>query len=217
MPQSEASSPHLRPENSLLSLPSEIRNHVYEALLTVDCAIYANDLENCLWHEPSPIPVAILRTCKQVKNEGCAVLYGRNTFRIGPPQESFLWVSKLGAANVELLSCVHIDRFFEDDRRHENDRDAWARVLRFLACSATGLRQLCVSWPGGQAGKDVLFLRQLTGFRNLRSVVIDGCYPPRWPGFLSEKLGVQVREKSGNEYYSYPLKEYQEQTKDLVP
>ncbi|KAK5127349.1 hypothetical protein LTR85_006688 [Meristemomyces frigidus] len=63
-------------ECRLLALPPEMRNRIYRACLVEgDISIHSDDAGNDLPTEP-----AILRTCRQIRDEAESILYQENTF-----------------------------------------------------------------------------------------------------------------------------------------
>lgn len=80
----ESSSVDCEPQYSFWSIPPELRTLVYENLLLSDSAFrlghhgpYSHETRRQLYPQ-------ILRTCSTIFNEASNVLYGDNTFYLGP-------------------------------------------------------------------------------------------------------------------------------------
>ncbi|KAL8919847.1 MAG: hypothetical protein Q9208_006580 [Pyrenodesmia sp. 3 TL-2023] len=207
MSRSEASTAGSQAKTNFLSLPLEIRDQIYKEVLTVKHDIYHDER----YFPPSAI--SLLRTCKQVRDEGCAVLYGGNTIWVDSPRYFLEWLGKIGASNLKLLSRIRIETNYW--KIWELDREPWCQILRFLVHLATGLRHVFIFWNSG--GKDIKFVRELGEIKNLRSVTIDGEYALHWPRYLSEKMGVEVLQAARTEAWWDVLDKYEEGTEDLHP
>ncbi|KAE9982183.1 hypothetical protein EG328_011095 [Venturia inaequalis] len=91
-------------------LPSELRNAVYEELLVTDCAFRLGH-HGPYSHEPRrEIFPNILRTCSAIHFEAIAILYGNNSFFLGPvgfkPTYSASFLTSIGPHNALLIRTV---------------------------------------------------------------------------------------------------------------
>lgn len=66
----------------LLSLPSELRNHIYESLLVQNGRVWAGNVAED--NRKKRVCANILRTCKRINAEATTILYGENTFLAHP-------------------------------------------------------------------------------------------------------------------------------------
>lgn len=71
--------------------------------------------------------------------------------------------------------------------------------MRFLACSATGIRHFTIDWDLAENGRDLRFIHELALIGNLRSAVIGGLYAVEWPDYLSQQIGIEFREQERSE------------------
>ncbi|KAL8849427.1 MAG: hypothetical protein Q9221_005599 [Calogaya cf. arnoldii] len=168
-------------------------------------------------HQVTPLPrisnkekltAALFLTNRQFHEEASPVLYSRNTFVMCEPARDIEWLKKIGQYNAQHLKSLNLITspdytlwvYLED-----SNRAFWFRLLDHLARKVTGLRYLSLSLAaeeskrtGGYysdgAGGDKHLAMVLGGIQGLRSMVIDGYYGEDWPGFLTEKMGVEVRE-----------------------
>ena len=77
---------------SLLTLPGEVRNAIYEALFVYDDSIevHANQMSYLDYHSSNIVPgTALLQSCHQVQHEATGVFYARNVFRLVLPKDPF--------------------------------------------------------------------------------------------------------------------------------
>ena len=84
---------------SLLTLPCEVRNAIYEALFIREdpIQIHANGFDPLAYHSGSVVlGTALLQSCRQIQHEATGVFYARNVFRLVLPEyadndERFPW------------------------------------------------------------------------------------------------------------------------------
>lgn len=90
----------------LLSLPPELRNRIYEYVLTRRHRLLPWKRQNIY-----PVEPALTRTCRQMRSEALGVFYHDNTF-VAPVLETdkqvtveraIGWYKRIGAANAEFL------------------------------------------------------------------------------------------------------------------
>lgn len=187
--------PKARPD--FFSLPQEVRNRIYENLLSSKRQI----IPYCRPAAQSTLTPSILRTCRQVGSEASTALYTKNTFLISNPTQESYWLTKIGRANIKRLKTL---RIFPD--AVYDSKGPWCQLLRLLAREATGLRHIYISWDYDEtssihhgAGKDVRFARELAGIQDLRSMTINGYYGLHWPRFLTDRMNFRVREENDDE------------------
>ncbi|KIW01228.1 uncharacterized protein PV09_07271 [Verruconis gallopava] len=97
-------------------LPPEIRNAIYEELLVTDCAFRLGHHGPYSHEKRKKLYPAILRTSSQAYHEAVAILYGSNTFFLGPlgfkPTYSASFVASIGTPNAlrirtVVAHCIH--------------------------------------------------------------------------------------------------------------
>lgn len=193
----------------LLSLPTEIRFMIYELLLTqiqpLDVLTIFKRSEN------SNIHSSILRTCKQVQNEASMMLYSKNKFLFGGSVQDLEWLQRIGRVNIKYLTSIRI--YVGDMDYHISP--SWGpptiflcyKIIGRLTREATGLRHVEVYWEAAdmeclvehightEPGKDPNFVRELAKIKNLQTVILDGTYASFWPQYLTEKMGVLVKDR----------------------
>lgn len=211
--------PPREPPVVFLSLPLTARLRIYEYLLVCEPQV----IPQCRPATERPITPSILRTCKQVHNEASSVLYSKNTFLVAEPEKTLKWFQRIGRINIKRLNSIRIfvDPVYFTTNPLFNTRSEsvfWYKLLEHLAREATGLRYTYIywdtyAWPHCGAGKDLRFVRELAKIQGLQSMVVNGFYAIHWPGFLAEKMGVQVQEKER----SQSLRNYQRGTENLIP
>ncbi|KAF2432080.1 hypothetical protein EJ08DRAFT_732826 [Tothia fuscella] len=91
-------------------LPAELRNQIYSELIVTDCAFRLGH-HGPYSHEPrQEIHPAILRTSSAVYHEAIAILYGNNSFFLGPvgfkPTYSASFLTSIGPHNALLIRTV---------------------------------------------------------------------------------------------------------------
>ena len=102
-PTDSLTSPVSRPIDpdapSLLTLPGEVRNAIYETLFIHEdpVQIRANGIDPLGCHSGSVVPgTALLQSCRQIQHEATGVFYARNVFRLVVPistddEDGLLW------------------------------------------------------------------------------------------------------------------------------
>ena len=216
--------PSLHPQIHFLLLPYTARLRIYDYLLVAEGHIIAE-------RAPirSRISPSILRTCKQIQIEAYWILYRKNTFAFGEPEESLQWFDQVGHVNIGLLKNI---RFFisavygTKGAIYHLTKEApfWYRLLDRLAREATRLHHMFIFWdadddrPRGGAGKDLRFVRELAKIQGLQGLVMQGFYAVHWPTYLAEKMGVWVQERAMTDKSELRnLRIYQEGTEFLIP
>lgn len=198
------------------SLPAEIRLCIYELALV--CKKQMISLRMFFYPMTYSISanLSLLRTCKRIYSEASQILYSKNTFSISQPKIDILWLKGFSPINTKHLRHI---RIFVEGRYEKRDRLSWYTVPDFLAQEARGLRHISIFWEAEGmhqgAGKDVHFVRKLGMIKGLQSMEIAGCYAVNWPGYLTEKMGLAVKEANRDEHLDYLW--YQKRTEDLVP
>ncbi|KAI4143278.1 MAG: hypothetical protein L6R39_004637 [Caloplaca ligustica] len=172
-----------------LSLPRELRDQIYEYVLSSNAEVMEPyDLEEGL------VP-AIIRTCKQVESEGCAVLYTKYTYLFNIPPWDLEWLTTIGKANVMRLKTIRIvvaPTYW---------KSLWYRLLHSLARDAKGLRHVYIFWDCDDfdgIGKDVRFVRELGAIQHPESTTVDGYYGLHWPGYLTDKMNARFEKKTAS-------------------
>lgn len=201
-------------EVGFFSLPAEIRLSIYELLLI---------------SSPSEkICSSILRTCKRIHDEASVILYSKNKIAFSGRRKE-IW---LGPINIKYLKNIYL---YVDDVEYHISRFGEHptifiiyNIIDQLAREATGLRHMTVSWaranprclaeddPHTEPGKDIHLVRELAKIQNLQTMTIAGWYASRWPQYLSEKMGVLVKEPWIDEYHNL-LSEFHQGTENLIP
>jgi len=91
-------------------LPLELRNAIYEELLLTDCAFRLGHHGPYSHEARKTIYPAILRTCSAIHYEAIAILYGNNSFFLGPvgfkPTYSASFLTSIGPHNALLIRTV---------------------------------------------------------------------------------------------------------------
>ncbi|MCJ1333450.1 hypothetical protein MMC10_010149 [Thelotrema lepadinum] len=107
-----------QPNSSLLSLPPEIRNDIYERVF--DYMVF--DARSLSYGPRNFTAKNLLLTCKQIHTEAIKVFYSTTTFHF-VPHESIpfrSWICKFGPARVSLMKDVRCDRLFEGHDRYDD-------------------------------------------------------------------------------------------------
>lgn len=217
--------PPQRSRFDFLSLPRNARLRIYEYALVCEPQI----IPECRPAAEQPLTPSILRTCKQVHDEARPILYSKNTFLVSEPKRILQWFVGIGQLNIKHLASIRIfvsAVYYKEDIPifgiASNSR-FWYKLLDQLAREATGLRYVFIFWDSEAtcghygAGKDLRFVRELAKIRGLRSMDMAGYYALHWPRYLTEKLGIQVREEDYTEPFVQYLRRYQRGTGNLVP
>ena len=117
---------------SLLTLPGEVRNAIYEALFIREdpTQIHENGINPLGYHSGSAVPgTALLQSCRQIQHEATGVFYARNAFRLVlpegvDPRSGFLWAmdwlriigeqsSSVGAIQLDISNSLEYDTDFD--------------------------------------------------------------------------------------------------------
>lgn len=103
--------------SSLLELPPELRNYIYELVLVEPSTIKLVTLRDA-WDISKVRRPTMAGICKQIRQEALPIYYERNTFELyigalspgmsGPNSFIFLrkWLGMIGAANIKLVKRV---------------------------------------------------------------------------------------------------------------
>ena len=250
---------------ALLTLPVEIRLRIYELLLVSRF----DRTQNPSWavgntnqkvvllsmgqiRQYRTMEPGILQTCKQIFHEANSILYSQNVFAISEPEQMFRLIMQIGLRNFKLVKTLDIWVPWMAEL------STWLQLLDILAREASGLRYIRIGW-GAECefpsqlergamerglGDNLDFVRALGKIRGLEKLVIEGYYAKNWPGYLEERMGVQVRAIYGhcreereleegdlndgelkieklirelNEKELQTFREYQQGTEDLIP
>jgi hypothetical protein len=100
----------------LLQYPPEIRNMIYETLFQREGAIEL-EFDPAYHRLNSLVPsVALLATCRQIREEASGFLYSRNTFLYFWDLEYYfkVWIKRIGD-NLALLRGIHINLGWDED------------------------------------------------------------------------------------------------------
>lgn len=223
------------PRITFLSLPMEIRNHIYRSALCRRDQFCARPFEsrklqklapiafNC---EGVPVAISLLRTCKQIYLEAIPIFFGGNTFLCDLPEENLKWLDKIGSRNVKYLKRLRIfvSAVFSTTKTFFSDGSGvhWYRLLERFSRDATGLRYIFVYWDADTfssihhgAGRDLRFVRTLATIKGLDELVIKGFFAKPWPKYLKGKVGKLVCDQEGQEDKS--LRYYQRGIENLTP
>ncbi|KAK7633914.1 hypothetical protein IWX49DRAFT_128520 [Phyllosticta citricarpa] len=128
-------------ENLILKLPPELRRRIYNLLFKTEDALSIHDPHNF------GLSSAFLRTCKQIHDEGCAVLYSDNHFGLtrNPEMRAPLWIKEkkevgyhdlhlwletIGPVNIARLRCVTLA--LSDALPSARGIGMWPCVLNFV-------------------------------------------------------------------------------------
>ncbi|KAI4920911.1 hypothetical protein J4E85_009026 [Alternaria conjuncta] len=111
-------------ETSLLSIPAELRNEIYQYILVDDAPVVIVDKANNSVIKASGFAgnAAILQTCRQIYHEAIGVLYGQNVFRfnygilidcydfhtiiINPVETCYKWTQHIGSSLSKLRTVA---------------------------------------------------------------------------------------------------------------
>ncbi|KAK5692717.1 hypothetical protein LTR17_025348, partial [Elasticomyces elasticus] len=104
---------------SLLGLPAELRNHIFELALVSKNARVSIYLQGGHFTPPSATQPGISRTNRQLRQETLPIFYGQNAFEIHPSDRPGLlacktWVQAI-AAQLELIRTLVITPFSDHD------------------------------------------------------------------------------------------------------
>lgn len=126
--------------SDFMRLPREVRDMIYEEALCVDGAIapYKESYKVDGDHE-GPLPtIALLSTCKQIRNEALPVLFGKNTWRVSVKAKETCLCCMKPDEDVSLHNCYpesiwdHFNHLFRkirlDYHFQEGDHDRAAFV-----------------------------------------------------------------------------------------
>ncbi|KAL8845762.1 MAG: hypothetical protein Q9221_009101 [Calogaya cf. arnoldii] len=226
------------------SLARELRDRIYEYALTTSNVVSPSyrKMPSQLFY-PEQYAVALLRTNKQISNEAAAILYSSNTFELCSAwsledgiyrysvKTRLAWLHTIGQHNVQRLRTLRlvIDPPFETDNPGKKYcKTLWLKLLHHLATKATGLRNVYLKLDALQKipkdestryyfrglGHDQEFVVAMGTIQGLRSMVIDGFYGETWPGDLTERMAVTVKEDDRPSELWKALRSYQKRLKD---
>lgn len=193
----------------LLALPGEIRNLIYETVLTDPVrSVFDYELKYGpkVWgdgsvsenyetqgpprhlHRPSsaPLRLAILQTCRQIYREAYQIYYACHTFEFRYTEDLRLFLKEVGKRRRREITSLGIDISDISDVR----RPAVISLLRECV-KLRHLQLVCgSSFPQYPDSRHILCLRALGGLRGLERVEIySGCW-------LRKPRGVDMKGKS---------------------
>ncbi|KAJ1326877.1 hypothetical protein MN608_08325 [Microdochium nivale] len=122
---------------SLLDLPGEIRNDIYQLVLSRDEPLNVAGYSS-VFMGPQ-MSTALLRTNKQVHNEASAILYGQNTFDARGKLVSFLdQIGRANAASIArlMISFPTIIRYLPGDIWYIDESDVGMLVQMQECCTS---------------------------------------------------------------------------------
>jgi hypothetical protein len=178
------------PKPTFLTLPGEIRNHIYALLLVIPPPSTTTALG-----EKSPIYPHILRVNRQIHAEALPILYGENTFIAHPTLLCGLpqlrrWLDPVTApALIARIRKYHIFVRLECDARFSKE----AATEAF-----SGMEELTIEVFQSQfrgSGNEVL--RLFEGVREVGRARVFGSIG-EWPGYV-EELTRRMMSKEGYE------------------
>ncbi|KAL8651986.1 MAG: hypothetical protein Q9226_004454, partial [Calogaya cf. arnoldii] len=194
----------------------------------VSCSVASGNFETSAQIYQEKLATGLLLTNRQVHKEASAVLYSKDTFIMCDPAQDIEWLNTIGQHNVQQLKSLELitNRYYTTFTGGEDSNRAfWIRLLDHLARIATGLRHLSLifdtvvdehaGYTFAAVGEDPHFAMALGAIQCMPSMVIDGYYGEDWPGFLTEKMGVEVREASRGLGEWRNLRSYQVSMRDL--
>lgn len=207
----------------ITSLPSGIRHQIWKH--TLICKSQSIPY----LHDGTKVTPSLLRTCKQIYNEACPILYSENEFLINGPERVLKWLEQIGPANVEHLRRLRIFIDANYSREPEttfgvpSEISLWYVMVDRLARTATGLKNVYIfrHYEPIRAhrgvGKVLRLVRALGRIQGLEGMSIGGHYSKQWPEYLAGKMGVKVREAGCGELETLWLRQYQRGTENLSP
>lgn len=172
-----------------LDLPGEIRNQIYNQLLTLPAISKPR-----LLGDP-PLYPQILCTCQKVHQEGKQILYGSNTFLAHPnllsslPRLRLYYDSISSSSLISLISRYHI--------RVRLDCDPNFSIQKATA-AFSGIEELTIEVFQAQFGSsDYKVLKLFEGIRGVKNVKIYGSTTqfPEYIRWLREVLMLPVGEE----------------------
>jgi hypothetical protein len=198
--------------NRFLSLPTEIRLHVYDKLLisrfermqNPSWAVGETNQKLISLHmirapQYRTMEPSVLQTCKQIYQEANSILYSKNVFAISEPVQMFRLVSQIRLKNFSLIKKLHIWV------PHMAEPSEWVQLLNLLSEKANGLRYVEIAF-GTQLegfcerglGDNPDVVRALGTIQGLEELVIKGYYAENWPVYLETRMGVRVKAFCGH-------------------
>ncbi|KAJ8067210.1 hypothetical protein OCU04_004575 [Sclerotinia nivalis] len=128
--------PTIDMSTSFLSLPSELRNNIYEQLLAVGEIVPYGPFR------PKGLTPTLLLTCKTIHDEASSVLYAQNVFDLTWTAESFL--HRIGRKNASSILHIYISFPYFDYLELHNItlEDASSRMLAKIQNYCTSLTTL---------------------------------------------------------------------------
>jgi hypothetical protein len=149
---------------------------------------------------------SILRTCKQIYEEGKSILYSQNVFAVTEPKQMFQLSVQIGIENLKLIRTLDIWVPWMAELT------PWLQLLHMLAKQASGLRHIKLAWGsetefpwhferGARTrglGDNLEFVRALGKIQGLEKLVIEGYYAKKWPAYLRERMGAEVLAVCGH-------------------
>jgi len=224
---------------TLLTIPVEIRLLVYDYLLVsrdrwAGFKVIETSLSKRIPCEPRSLHPAILLTCKQIHNEASPILYSENEWYIGKPPPYLKIFDHIGPTHMKQIKTMRISVETDDPTIRS---ETWISFLNTLVREATGLRNLHliryvtqnldteeeVHGHGPKERGNIEFVRALGTIQGLQTMVLEGYYGQRWPGYLEDKMGVFVQTRPGYRWNGSPqdwevrrLALYQRGTDDMA-
>jgi hypothetical protein len=206
---------------TLLTIPVEIRLLVYEYLLLsrdrwAGFKVIETSLSKRIPCEPRSLHPAILLTCKQIYNEASSILYSENEWYIGKPPPYLKIFDHIGPNHMKQIKTVRILVETDDPTIRSG---MWIAFLNALSREATGLRNLHliryvsqnldteeeeVHGHGPKERGDIEFVRALGTIKGLKTMVLEGYYGQKWPGYLEDKMGVFIHTRPGYRWNGSP-------------
>ncbi|KAF2799772.1 hypothetical protein K505DRAFT_47133 [Melanomma pulvis-pyrius CBS 109.77] len=212
---------------TLVTLPYDIKLQILKELLYVHKPIdifRSYDVKSKCMHlfTPTPLYVAILRTCRSLYDDAIHVMYGLNIFQFScglsywkQLNDCLLWTAIIGQDNLARVASISLSLdFFEN--RTENSRPScdsiksdlsratqirtFADMFTSFSISASKLRNLTLSFIGFSAKHPNSIIHQITllggvvsSLRNINSLTVKGPVPLEWMLYLNQKMRVPVR------------------------
>ena len=172
-----------------LSLPSEIRNRIYELALAPikeDGSVSPHTIiASKKVHCPTATP-ALLHTSHQIYNEAAPILYRSTTFACYQFGSTGRWINKIGAANAGSIRTLRI--FMSPGLNPNAIRgpilDDWDMMLDRCAERLSGLHYVYIYVESRSDDPRPAVLRALGKIQSLKTVEMAGAYPPKWPKYL---------------------------------
>ena len=163
-------------ETSLLSIPAELRNEIYQYILVDDAPVVIVDKANNSVFKASGFAgnAAILQTCRQIYHEAIGVLYGQNVFRfnygilihcydfhtiiVNPVETCYKWTQHIGSSLSELRT-VAINLATPNIPADSPGRSPWDDFDSYSSKDMKILPLLDIFWNGVACNLSVRFER----------------------------------------------------------